>query len=453
MIEITGKYCKDVKIFTENIEEDALALIYQLADSPMFKGAKVRIMPDVHLGVGIVIGFTCPIPKENAHVNPNFIGVDIGCGIESIFFDKPLEPKKYAQFERKIKREIPTGFNINKLRQFEMKEFIKFVNTEIQKAYQTSGGAIDFVEFNTESDFENWCKGFGMEFGTFIKSIGTIGGGNHFLEYDVNDDAKKWAFTVHTGSRNLGKMVCQKWSHAAKPISVDKDAMENEVREFVANFKGDTKEIPEHLKKIREKYRTPGSEGYLEGELLKDYLTDMVIAQAYAKFNRMIILRKAAEVMHKINGAKVIDQVSSIHNYLDFGDMTIRKGSIRAYKDERMIIPFNMKDGVAICEGKSNDDWNCSAPHGAGRLMSRAAAKKKIDFNAFQKQMNDAGVYSTSVCQNTLDEAPDAYKPMSEIVELIKDTCDILFFMQPKINIKATDGEVKYPKKKKEDKQ
>ena len=446
MIEIKGKKCKDIKIFTDNIEDGALQLLYDVSNLSMFDGAKIRIMPDVHLGKGIVIGFTCPIPKENAHVNPSHIGVDIGCGIEAIFFDKPLEPKKYAQFERKIKREIPTGFNINKLRQFEMKEFIKFINSEIQKAYQTSGGAFDFMEFNTEDDFEKWCKGFGMEFGTFIKSIGTLGGGNHFLEYDENADEKKYAFTVHTGSRNLGKMVCQKWMHLAKGPSVDKEAMENEVKEFVANFKGDPTEIPENLKKIRAKYRTPDSDGYLEGELLKGYLTDMVIAQAYAKYNRMIILRKAEAVMNGINKARVIDHVASIHNYLDFGDMTIRKGSIRAYKGERMIIPFNMKDGLAICEGKSNEDWNCSAPHGAGRIMSRAAAKKKINFNDFQKQMNDAGIYSTSVCQNTLDEAPDAYKPMDEIVELIKDTCDIQFFMQPKINIKATEAEVKYGK-------
>ena len=447
MIQIEGKQCKDIKIFTDNIEEDALALIYDLSNSPMFKGTKIRIMPDVHLGVGIVIGFTCPIPKENAFVNPNFVGVDIGCGIEAIFFDKPLEEKKFPQFERKIKREIPTGFNINKLRQFEMKEFIKFINSEIQKAYQTSGGAINFVEFNSEDDFEKWCKGFGMDFGTFIKSIGTLGGGNHFLEYDTNDEEKKWAFTVHTGSRNLGKMVCQRWVYAAKGVDVDKEAREAEIREFTANFMGNPTEIPSHLKKIREKYRIPESNGYLSGDLLKGYLTDMVIAQAYAKFNRMIILRKAEAVMNKINGAKVIDHVASIHNYLDFGDMTIRKGSIRAYNGEKMIIPFNMKDGLAICEGKSNEDWNCSAPHGAGRIMSRSQAKKKIDFNEFQKQMSDAGIYSTSVCQNTLDEAPDAYKPMDEIVELIQDTCDIQFFMKPKINIKATDGEVKYGKK------
>jgi len=444
MIEIKGKQCKDIKIFTDNIEEGALQLLYDISNSSMFNKAKIRIMPDVHLGKGIVIGFTCPLNKDNIWVNPSHIGVDIGCGIEAIFFDKPLEPKKYAQFERKIKREIPTGFNINKLRQFEMKEFIKFVNSEIQKAYQTSGGIINFMEFNTEDDFETWCKGFGMEFGTFIKSIGTLGGGNHFMEYDTNEELKKYAFTIHTGSRNLGKMVCQKWTHFARGLSVDKEGMEKEVKEFVANFKGDVTEIPEHLKVIRAKYRTPDSDGYLGGDALKGYLTDMVIAQAYAKYNRMIILRKAEAVMNGINKAKVIDHISSVHNYLDFNDMVIRKGSIRSYKGEQMIIPFNMRDGLAICEGKSNDDWNYSAPHGCGRIMSRAAAKKKINFSDFQKQMNDAGIYSTSVCQNTLDEAPDAYKPMEEIVKLIEPTCDILYFMKPKINIKATESETKY---------
>ena len=443
MIEIKGKHCKDIKIFTDNIEESALSLIYELADSHMFGGAKIRIMPDVHCGKGIVIGFTCPIQKENPFVNPNFVGVDIGCGVEAIFFDKLLEVKKYPQFERKIKREIPTGFNIHKIRQFEMKEFMKFINGEIQKAYQTSGGAINFIEFTTEDDFEKWCKGFGMDFGKFIKSIGTLGGGNHYLEYDVNEDEKKYAFTVHTGSRNLGKMICQRWVHASKGITVDVEARDKEIADLKANFNGDVTELPELIKAIREKHKVPDSDGYINGELLKGYLTDMVIAQAYAKFNRMIILRKAADIMNKINGARVIDHVSSIHNYIDFGDMIIRKGSIRAYKGERMIIPFNMKDGVAICVGKSNDDWNCSAPHGAGRLMSRAAAKKKLTLTDFQKQMDDAGIYTTSVCQNTLDEAPGAYKPTEEIIELIKDTCDIQYLMQPKINIKATDGEEK----------
>lgn len=447
MIEIKGKYCKDLKIFTDNIEDGALNLLYELVNSKMSDGHKIRIMPDVHLGKGIVIGYSCPISIDKDFINPEFIGVDIGCGVEMIFFDKPLEEKKYPQFERKIKKEIPTGFNINKLRQFEMKEFVKFVNSEVQKAYQTSKGAFNFIEFKTEDDFETWCKGFGMEFGTFIKSIGTLGGGNHMCEYDVNDELGKYGFMVHTGSRNLGKMVCQKWVHASRGIDINHEERDKEIREFTANYTGDPMDITAQVKKIREKYRIPDSDGYLSGNNLRGYLTDMVIAQAYAKYNRMIILRKAAEVMNKINGAKVIDQVSSIHNYLDFGDMTIRKGSIRSYEGERMIIPFNMKDGLAICEGKSNEDWNCSAPHGAGRMLSRAAAKKKINLSDFQKQMNEAGVYSTSVCQNTLDEAPDAYKPMSEIVELIKDTCEIQFFMKPKINIKATSSEVKYSKK------
>lgn len=437
MIEIKGKYCKDIKIFTDNIEDGALSLIYELSNSQMFKDAKVRIMPDVHLGKGIVIGFTCPINKEHMWANPSYVGVDIGCGIEAIFFDKPLEEKKFAQFERKIKKEIPTGFNINKQRQFEMKEFMKFINSEIQKAYQTSGGAIDFVEFTCEDDFEKWCKGFGMEFGTFIKSIGSLGGGNHFMEYDVNNELKKWAFTVHTGSRNLGKMVCQKWSHAAKGLSVDKTNMEKEVKEFVANYKGDVTEIPEHLKQIRAKYRTPDSDGFLEGDLLRGYLTDMVIAQAYAKFNRTIILRKAEAIMNGINRAKIIDHVASVHNYLDFSDMIIRKGSIRSYEGEKMIIPFNMRDGLAICEGKSNEDWNNSAPHGSGRCLSRSQSSKKLDVNDFINEMKEAGIYSTCVGKETIDEAPGAYKCTEEIIKLIEPTCDVLYLMKPKINIKG----------------
>lgn len=444
MIEIKGKYCKDIKIFTDNVEESALKNIYELSDSPMFKGNKIRIMPDVHAGAGCTIGTCYPVGE---FICPAHVGVDVGCSVSAVFFDKPLEEKKYPLFERKLRKEIPTGFNLNKERKFEMKEFLKFFNSSFQKTYQTADGLIDFVEWKTEDDIEEWCKKSGIELRTFIMSIQTMGGSNHYLEYDVNDELKKWCFCVHTGSRNIGKKVCDKWMSMAKGITVDKEGMEKEVKEFIANFKGEKTEIPEKLKKIREKYRTPGSEGYLTGDLLRGYLTDMVVCQIYAQFNHLMIRRAAVDIMFKINGAKPVDEIITTHNYIDFRDHILRKSAIRSYKGERMIIPFNMKDGVAICEGKTNDDWNCSAPHGAGRIMSRAAAKKKIDFNDFQKQMSDAGIYSTSVCQNTLDEAPDAYKPMEEIVELIKDTCDILYFMKPKINIKATDGETKYGKK------
>ena len=448
MIQLEGKTCKDCKIFTYNIEEEALALLHDnILSSEMFRGAKVRIMPDVHAGKGIVIGFTCPINKEKPFVAPSHVGVDIGCGIESIFFDKPLEEKKFPQFERKLKKEIPTGFNINKKSQFEMKDFFKFLNHEIQRAYQTANGLVDNISFSNEQDLEKWCQKLAMDYGTFVKSIGSLGGGNHFCEYDTNEEEKKYAFTVHTGSRNLGQHVFRHWNSIASGVSVDKAAMKKAVDEYVANYKGDVRELPEKLKAIREKYRTPDSNGYLGGTALKGYLTDMVIAQAYASYNRHIILQKAADIMEKINGAKVIDKVSSVHNYIDFRDLTIRKGAIRSYEGEKMIIPFNMRDGMAICDGKSNEDWNCSAPHGSGRAMSRSKAKKNLNLDDFKKQMEDAGIYTTSVCANTLDEAPDAYKPTEEIIDNIKDTCDVLFFMKPKINIKATDEGTKYGKK------
>lgn len=447
MIEVKGKYCKDIKIFTDNIEESAMQNIYDLSNSPMFNGIKMRIMPDVHAGNGCTIGTCYPIGE---YLCPAHVGVDIGCSVSAVFFDKPLEKKKYAQFERKLRKEIPTGFNINKERKFEMKEFIKFFNTNFQKAYQSSNGLINFVEWKTEDDIEAWCKGVNVEFKTFIMSIQTLGGGNHYLEYDVNDELNKWCFCVHTGSRNVGKRVCEKWMSKAKGITVDKEPMEKEIKEFVKNFEGDPTDIPDRVKKIREKYRTPGTDGYLSGALLKGYLTDMVICQIYAKFNHLMIRRAAASIMNKINGAKVVDEIITTHNYIDFQDHILRKSAIRSYKGERMIIPFNMRDGIAICEGKSNDDWLYSACHGAGRMMSRAIAKKKINFKTFQAQMSEAGIYSTSVCENTLDEAPDAYKPTSEIVELIKDTCDVLYFMKPRINIKATDGGVKFGKKSKE---
>lgn len=447
MIELQGNCCKDCKIFTDNIEEEALHTIYGILSNPMFKNSKIRIMPDVHEGKGIVIGFSCPIGD---FVNPSHVGVDIGCGIESIFFEKPLPVDKYALFEHRIRKEIPTGMSQQKETVFNEKDFYKFLNSEMQKAYQSSKGLINFIQFKKDKDIENWCKHLGMDIPTFYHSICSLGAGNHFLEYDENEELGKYAFTVHTGSRNLGQHIHNHWASIAKGPCFDKDACEKEISEFVKSWKGDTTEIPEHLKEIRAKYRVDDSDGYLRGDNLKGYLTDMVIGQAYAKYNRKMILEKAAEIMAKIcqknGGNKVVDHIASVHNYIDFEDMILRKGAIRSYIGERMVIPFNMRDGVAICEGKSNKDWNCTAPHGSGRAMSRAKAKKEIDINHFKEEMK--GIYSTSVCKNTLDEAPDAYKPTQEIIDNIKDTCNILFFMKPKINIKDASDSIRFWEKK-----
>lgn len=442
MIEINGKYAKDVKIFTDDIEDGALSLIYDIANSPMFDGAHIRIMPDVHLGKGITIGFTCPLGE---FVNPDHVGCDIGCTISADFFDKPIEEKDYPLFEHRIKMAIPFGMNYQEKTMFEEKDFVKFANSAIQKAYQRAKDYINYVQFKNMDELDKWAEKFGMSSTIFYKSIGTIGGGNHFVEYDECDG--KYAFVVHTGSRNLGQKVWKYWNKVADRTKISKDGIRKITEETKANFNGDKNELGDAIKKAVEEYRKALHPGYLSGDEMKGYLTDMVICQAYAAYNHKIVHEIAAKVYNGINGGHVVDSIVSSHNYIDFnGDVPIvRKGSIRSYEGERMLIPFNMRDGVAVCEGKSNPDWNYSAPHGAGRKMSRSKAKEEISLDSFKESIKD--VYSTTVCKNTIDEAPAAYKPMEEIIENIEPTCNVLFLMKPKINIKADDGEVSYSRK------
>jgi RNA-splicing ligase RtcB len=301
--------------------------IRELLDNPLFRGAKMRIMPDVHAGKGIVIGYTCRVED---FVNPEHVGLDIGCGIDTEIFDRPLPEKDYALFEHRLRKEVPMGFDIHKDRQFEMKPFLKFMRQELNRAYQSSGGRIDIIEWNR-----------------------------------------------------------------------------------IASAKG----------------------GYLLGNELRAYLTDMVITQAYAKYNRKLILDKAAEIMHKICGGKVDGIINTVHNYVDFRDMVLRKGAIRSYEGELMVMPFNMRDGIAICQGLSNEDWNWSAPHGSGRLMSRTQAHRQLQMKGYKEEMQ--GVYSTSICPETIDESPSAYKPTEDILQAITPTCKVLYRLRSKINLKG----------------
>lgn len=383
---------KDVKIFANNVEEAAVELINAIAGHPVFDNLPIRIMPDTHAGKGIVVGFTCPVGNQ---VNPEHIGADIGCGIETILFDKLLSKDDYPLFEQRIRKEIPMGKDLNGHRQFDMKDFCKFMRKELDRAIQSSDGLVQEIPFKTENDISSWCKSIHLDEKLFYKSIGTLGSGNHFIELDYNEELQKMGITIHTGSRNLGQKVCARWSKKAIATS-----------------------------------------GYLSGNLLQAYLTDMVIAQAYAKYNRRVILEKIAAIYRKMCKGKVVETISSVHNYIDFEDMMIRKGAIRSYQGEKIVIPFNMRDGLAICQGKSNEDWNCSAPHGSGRKLSRNKAKESLSVGEFQQAMQ--GIYSTSICHATLDESPMAYKDTAEIVALIEPTCEILYFMKPEINIKDT---------------
>lgn len=434
MITIDGHYAKGVKIFTDDIEDEAMSLIYNIANNAVFKDTKIRIMPDTHAGKGIVIGFTTPVGD---YVSPAHVGCDIGCGMHSIFFDKPLDPKDYALFEHRVKKEIPMGFNIHNNSVFEMKDFIKFVNKELMKAYQSSNHRIKFVEFKKEKDIKEWCDWVEMDFSVFCHSIGTVGGGNHFLEYDEGDG--HYAFTCHTGSRNLGVKVFKKWDKIANSTEISKLGMKKVVHDVKRNYTGPLNGIKEAIDKALDEYKLTLHPGYLEGADLEGYLTDMVIAQAYAKYNRKIICDRVEKIYNKIAKSKKIEDIECIHNYICFDDMIVRKGSIRSYEGEKMIIPFNMRDGLAICEGKSNEDWNYSAPHGAGRKMSRSAAKRELNVDEFIQSMKDAGIYTTTANAQTIDESPEAYKPMDEIIENIKPTAKILFMMKPKINLKAAE--------------
>jgi len=395
VLALEGKYCKDCVIETDNVDEGAVNLVGEFLGNPLFRDSKIRVMPDVHLGVGTVIGFTCPV---KGFVNPHHVGVDIGCGIDMELFDRPLDKKEYSLFEYRLRKEIPIGMAINKERQFEIKPFLKFLRHELDSARNSSGGLVNAMNMGDERELERWMDSVKIDRTTFYKSIGTVGGGNHFMEYDEGDN--RYGFTVHTGSRNLGMKVFNRWNRIA-----------------LANSE---------------------NPGFLFDAEMRGYLTDMVIAQAYARYNRITIMEKAAKILHKINGARVVGSICTIHNYVDFGDMILRKGAIRAYEGELMVIPFNMRDGIAVCEGKSNADWNFSAPHGSGRCMSRAEAMRCLSMDEYKKEMRD--VYTTSICKETLDEAPAAYKDTSSILKAIGETCIVHYKMMPRINIKAANS-------------
>ena len=487
MIELKGKYCTDCKIFTDNVEEEAVELIQSLLDQRPFEGAHVRIMPDVHMGKGITIGFSAPLGK---YVNPNHVGVDIGCTVSTMELDNVVPEERYAEFESLVSAAIPTGFHINESEVIDRNDFFAFLNAEYKQVMNDFPEMVcpvdtiddtfikkflmrigmdtnDFVKPNEQSQT---CLSFAMARtfvqvraeakqawllpnaaeslkenrtykNTFYRSLPSLGGGNHFLEYGETDDGRGF-FTAHCGSRNLGVKVCSYWLRKANEHNRAVSAEENQriVEAVKASCKDRTqcgRLIAEAAAKLREDSFIPD---YLTGGYLKGYLSDMVITQAYARYNHIMIHQKVKHILQESFGIHTVNEIYTTHNYIDFKDHPmLRKGAIRAYKDELCIIPFNMRDGLAICRGKSNEDWNYTAPHGAGRILSRTAAKKQLKLEDFRNSMKE--VYSTTVCTGTIDESPMAYKPMDEIVRLIEPTVDILYFVRPKINIKATDEE------------
>ena len=397
MIELTGKH-NTAKVFTDNVEQEAISQIITLLNQEFAAGSTIRNMPDTHAGAGCTIGTTMTIQDK---VVPYMVGVDIGCGMETVLLcDTHVELQK---LDKAIHEKIPSGFNVRKSAH-EMALSTRIHNLRCAK------------HVNIDRAYS---------------SVGTLGGGNHFIELGRDDDGRIY-LVIHSGSRYLGKQVADFYQNAAvQQRKQDTKAAQDLIADLKS--KGKEKEIQKRLKKL------PVSEvsktlSWLDGQLLEDYLHDMAITQEYADINRKCMAR---EIL-KAAGLKAEDSFSTIHNYIDIEHGILRKGAISAREGERVLIPINMRDGSLLCTGKGNPDWNWSAPHGAGRIMSRRQAKENITLTQYKESMQ--GIYSSTVDKSTLDEAPFAYKPMEEIVANIGDTVDIVATIKPLYNFKAADA-------------
>lgn len=437
MIELKGKYTS-AKIFADTIEEGVYSQVYDIINCPAFKDQKVVCMPDVHVGASGPCGLVATIGD---YVCPEHIGVDIGCSVSMLLLNKRIPADQYGYFESEVRKRVPFGFNIHKETIIDIRAFCYHLHLKFReyKKYwpEMLSGLPDDVD-------ERWIsaqlKRLGMDEGVFYKSLGTVGGGNHFIEYDEQEGDKNVAgVTLHFGSRHFGVKVCKYWmGKATKTLSG------NEIREITNEFKkeyiaqgGDMTMFKIELDKVLDKHREGHISGYLHGDDLKGYLCDMCFAQLYAGYNHLTVQDVITGILHEI-GVGVITKICTTHNFIDLHDHTLRKSAIRSYKGKAILVPFNMRDGIAICEGLSNPDWLCSCAHGAGRRMSRTEAKAKVSMEEFRETMKD--VYSTTVCEGTIDESPMAYKDTQEIVDLIKDTCEVKYLLKPKINIKAVDS-------------
>jgi len=388
---------KDLKIFAKTVDDKAKAQIDLLLEQKAFAHCKVRIMPDVHAGAGCVIGFTANLGDK---VIPNIVGVDIGCGM----YCCPIGTVEidYGELDRFIRAKIPSGMNVH----------------DRQREFFDIKGLYCYDRLRNKE----WLEA----------SLGTLGGGNHFIEVDEDEEGYKY-LVIHTGSRNLGKQVADIYQQIAIETLnsnkadiqalIDKlkaEGRHTEIAAAIAEAKKTKKDVP------------PNDLCYLEGEDREKYLHDMRLCQRFAIRNRERIAEDICNYMH----FSPLEPFHTVHNYIDDDNM-VRKGAISARYQEPLLIPINMRDGCILGYGKGNEDWNFSAPHGAGRIMSRMEAKRKITLGSYEDAMS--GIFTTSVGFDTLDEAPQAYKPMAEIVECIKDTVEIVSIIKPVYNFKAAD--------------
>ncbi|MFJ7372462.1 RtcB family protein [Lysinibacillus capsici] len=406
MIEINGRFT-NAKIFAQTALQTAVDQIQELTDQAFMAGTKVRIMPDYHAGKGCVIGTTIQLQDR---VVPNLVGIDVGCGVFVAQLD--VTTVDFAQLDAIIRTYVPSGQDIHK----EVSPSRHFVEFE-GKQFRASGLKDDYTNL----------------------SLGTLGGGNHFIELAKDEDDQHYLL-IHTGSRYVGAKVAN-WHQKRAYENLRREDLTEKIEAM--KQQGRQQEIQSMIQAYKEQRPfVPKDLSYLEGEAFHDYIHDMKIAQQFARMNRWTI----AETIAKQMDWHFTDTFDTIHNYIDTETMTLRKGAVRANKDEKLVIPMNMRDGSLICIGKGNAEWNYSAPHGAGRMFSRRAAKKALNMADFKDTMQ--GIWTTSVNEETLDEAPMAYKPMTEITSAIRETVDIVKVIKPVYNFKASEAAKPYERKR-----
>lgn len=400
MLEVSGKY-NQAKIFTDVVDQASIGQVIALCNQEFTAGSRIRLMPDIHAGAGCTIGTTMTITDK---VVPNLVGVDIGCGMETVRVRE--DHMELQKLDKLIYERIPSGFAIR------------------EKPHR-------FLE---RVDLDELCCAKHVDLLRAEKSLGTLGGGNHFIEVDRDDGGQLYVI-VHSGSRRLGLEVAHYYQEQGyKVLNRTDDAS---IAQLIADMKaeGRQKEIQKELKRLKNQKQTsiPYPLAYVSGDLFAQYIHDMKIVQHYAMLNRKAMMEEILKGM-KLHAE---EQFTTIHNYIDTDAMILRKGSVSAQAGEKLLIPINMRDGSLLCVGKGNEDWNFSAPHGAGRLMSRAQAKQSFTVSEFKKQMAD--VYTTSVSKSTLDECPMAYKGMEDILKNIGPTAEVEKIIRPIYNFKAGD--------------
>lgn len=398
MLEIKGKVNTAI-CYAKVIEDEAIEQIRRMCDYPMTDGSRIRIMPDVHASKGCTIGTTMTIIDKAV---PNVVGVDIGCGMYTVrLAEREIDLERLDE----AAHFIPSGMNVWDGRQE------RFDLTELR------------------------CYRALKDAKRLERSLGTLGGGNHFIEVDQAADGTKY-LVIHSGSRNLGKQVAEYYQRLAVDLNKGKEAYFARRDALIAEYKaaGRRTEIQQALKELHwssHEATIPEDLCFVYGQYLEDYLFDVEICQRFARRNR----EKMAEILLSRSGLTAVDAFHTIHNYIDTEEMILRKGAIAAHKGERVLIPINMRDGSVLAVGKGNPEWNFSAPHGAGRIMSRTAARANLDMEEYRREM--AGVYTTSVNEATIDEAPMAYKSLEDIIGVISESVDIIEVLKPIYNFKA----------------